>query len=181
MYNEKAGKALEKFYARNDTLSLGVCNGCQLMAELGLITPEYDEKLSLKHNSSRKFESAFLSVDIPGGNSVMLGSLSGSRLGIWVAHGEGRFSLPYPAEKYNIAMLYSHGNYPHNPNGSDGNIAGICSADGRHLAIMPHIERAVYPWNWAWYPRIRRHDEITPWVEAFVNAREWISKAVKIS
>jgi len=78
-------------------------------------------------------------------------------------------------------MLYSHDNYPHNPNGSDDSIAGICSSDGRHLAIMPHIERAVYPWNWAYYPGKRKHDEITPWVEAFVNAREWIKEAVKNS
>lgn len=177
LYNEKAKAALDRFYTRKDTLSLGVCNGCQLMIELGLVTPEHTEKPRMLLNASHKFECSFLNVDIPQNNSVMLGSLSGSRLGIWVAHGEGRFSMPYGEDQYNVAMKYAHDFYPGNPNGSDYNIAGLCSADGRHLVMMPHLERAIYPWNWAYYPQDRMQDEVSPWIEAFVNAREWIRKA----
>ncbi len=173
-YNEKARIALENFYRRNDTLSLGVCNGCQLMAELGLIVPEHDEMPRLERNTSHKFESDFLGVKISGGNSVMLDGLQGMELGIWVAHGEGRFMLPYPEEKYNVVMKYSRSHYPANPNGSVHDIAGICSTDGRHLAMMPHLERAYLPWQCAYYPADRRNDDITPWIRAFVNAREWV-------
>ncbi|HRZ76040.1 MAG TPA: phosphoribosylformylglycinamidine synthase subunit PurQ, partial [Bacteroidales bacterium] len=164
------------FYERRDTLSLGVCNGCQLMAALELI-PGMDGQLpSLHHNASGKFESAFLSVDIPRNDTVMLGSLSGSRLGIWVAHGEGRFSLPGGLQDHLIPMKYTHAAYPGNPNGSDFQAAAVASADGRHLAMMPHLERAFMPWHWAWYPQDRHADEITPWVEAFVNARKWVEE-----
>jgi phosphoribosylformylglycinamidine synthase len=176
LYNEKAKKTLERFYARPDTLSLGVCNGCQLVIELGLITPEHTEKPKMLHNESNKFESAFLNVVIPNNNSIMLGSLVFSWLGVWVAHGEGKFSLPYDESKYQVAMKYANSGYPGNPNGSDYNIAGICSVDGRHLAIMPHPERAIYPWNWAKYPENRKDDEVSPWIEIFVNAREWIKR-----
>jgi len=127
-------------------------------------------------NASDKFESAFLTVDIPQNRSVMLHSLAGNRLGIWVAHGEGRFSLPNPETDYHITMKYGYSEYPGNPNGSDYNVAGICSTDGRHLAIMPHIERSIFPWNWAYYPNDRKNDEISPWIEAFVNARVWVVK-----
>jgi len=176
LYNEKAKSALARFYARPDTLSLGICNGCQLMLELGLITPNDEQKPHMEHNDSRKFECAFINVDIPDNKSVMLQSLSGSRLGIWVAHGEGKFNFPKPLDNYNVALRYSFDAYPANPNGSPEGIAGIYSADGRHLAMMPHPERAMYPWNWAHYPASRKHDQITPWVEAFVNAAEWIGK-----
>jgi len=174
LYNEKARNTLLRFYERKDTLSLGVCNGCQLMLELGLINPGHKIKPRMKHNTSEKFESAFLNVEIPGNKSVMLSSLAGSRLGIWVAHGEGRFALPYDEEKYNVSMKFAYSEYPGNPNGSDYSIAGLCSDDGRHLAVMPHIERAIFPWNWANYPDHRHTDEISPWIEAFVNVREWI-------
>ena len=173
-YNEKARTALENFYKRDDTLSLGVCNGCQLMAELDLIMPEHKEMLRLEHNASGKFESDFLGVKIVPNNSVMLSDLSGMELGIWVAHGEGRFVFPYPEEKYNIALKYSRSIYPANPNGSMYDAAGICSSDGRHLAMMPHLERAYFPWQCAWYPREKLHDDVTPWIKAFVNARKWV-------
>lgn len=174
LFNPKAKEALDKFYAREDTLSLGICNGCQLMVELNLINPEHEQRAHLLHNVSHKFESAFLGLDIPQNNSVMFGSLSGDKLGIWVAHGEGRFSLPEGESAYNVVAKYSYGQYPGNPNGSDYNVAGICSADGRHLAMMPHLERAIFPWQQAYYPADRRGDEVTPWIEAFVNARKWI-------
>jgi phosphoribosylformylglycinamidine synthase len=175
-YNDTARKALESFYKRSDTLSLGVCNGCQLMVELDLLTPDHEQKPRMLHNASHKFESIFLNVDVKENKSVMLSGLSGSRLGIWVAHGEGRFSLPYPEDKYNVVLKYSFAGYPGNPNGSDFQVAGICSNDGRHLAMMPHLERATYPWNWPYYPENRKDDQLSPWVEAFVNAREWIKR-----
>ncbi len=174
LFNPKAKEALDRFYARKDTLSLGICNGCQLMVELNLINPEHEHRAHLCHNNSKKFESAFLGLAIPQNNSVMFGSLSGNKLGLWVAHGEGRFYLPEPEDHYNVVAKYNYAEYPGNPNGSDYNVAGICSADGRHLAMMPHLERAVFPWQQAWYPRDRRNDEVTPWIEAFVNAKNWI-------
>lgn len=176
IYNEKAKKALDSFYAREDTLSLGVCNGCQLMIELGLIYPDHPEQPTMRRNDSDKFESAFINVDIHENNSVMLKSLAGSRLGIWVAHGEGKFSFPCYRDNYNLLMTYSYNTYPGNPNGSDWETAAVCSNNGRHLAMMPHLERSFFPWQWAYYPNERKDDEITPWIEAFVNARNWIQE-----
>ncbi|MBR1395679.1 MAG: phosphoribosylformylglycinamidine synthase [Prevotella sp.] len=174
LFNPKAKEALDKFYARKDTLSLGICNGCQLMVELGLTGAAGAKML---HNDSHKFESEFISLSIPQNNSVMFGSLSGSKLGLWVAHGEGKFSLPERESTYNIIAKYNYHGYPANPNGSDYDVAGICSEDGRHLCMMPHLERAVFPWQNAWYPEDRRNDEVTPWIEAFVNARKWVEGA----
>ena len=179
LFNPKAKETLDKFYAREDTLSLGICNGCQLMVELGLINPEHTNRAKMLHNTSHKFESTFLSLQIPENNSVMLSSLSGNKLGIWVAHGEGKFSLPEEESKYNVVAKYNYAAYPGNPNGSDYNVAGICSKDGRHLAMMPHLERAIFPWQNAWYPLDRRADEVTPWIEAFVNARKWVEEKMK--
>lgn len=178
IYNPAAKAALDGFYAREDTLSLGVCNGCQLMVELGLINPQQEQKPKMLHNASGKFESIFLNVDILENNTVMLGSMTGKRLGIWVSHGEGRFSLPLSENNYNIPVKYSYKAYPGTPAGSDFSTAAIASDDGRHLAIMPHLERSLYPWNWAYYPTSRQADEISPWIEAFVNARKWISAKV---
>ncbi len=173
LFNPKAKEALDKFYARKDTLSLGICNGCQLMVELGLTGAKGAKML---HNDSHKFESEFISLTIPQNNSVMFGSLSGNKLGLWVAHGEGKFQLPEAESEYNVIAKYNYHGYPANPNGSAYDVAGICSADGRHLAMMPHLERAIFPWQCAWYPQSRRMDEVTPWIEAFVNARQWIEK-----
>ena len=174
LYNEKAKTALDNFYSREDTLSLGVCNGCQLMVELNLLNPEHAQKTKMLHNASGKFESIFLNMSIPKNNSVMLGNLAGSRLGVWVAHGEGKFHLPMGKNAYHIAGKYSHEAYPGNPNGSDFSTAAISSADGRHLAMMPHLERSIFPWNWAYYDESRTKDEVSPWIQAFVNAREWV-------
>ncbi|MBR1882121.1 MAG: phosphoribosylformylglycinamidine synthase [Muribaculaceae bacterium] len=179
VWNEKAHAALKRFYEREDTLSLGICNGCQLMIELNLINPELSEKPHMEHNDSHKFESSFLCVEVPENNSVMLGSLAGSRLGIWVAHGEGKFHLPRPTKNYHVVAQYAYRSYPGNPNGSPLGIAGIASANGRHLAMMPHLERAIFPWQCAWYPEERRADDVTPWIEAFVNARRWIENIKK--
>ena len=181
LFNPKAKSALDRFYARPDTLSLGICNGCQLMVELGLVGSTQAPSgavgsAKMLHNDSHKFESAFLTLSIPDNHSVMFGSLSGSKLGIWVAHGEGKFHLPEAEGNYHVVAKYNYHGYPANPNGSDYDVAGICSADGRHLAMMPHLERAIFPWQCGWYPLHRRHDEVTPWIEAFVNARNYISQ-----
>ena len=178
VYNDKAKEALRRFYDRPDTLSLGICNGCQLMIELGLINPGHEKKTRMLHNDSHKFESQFLGLTIPENNSVMLGSLSGSKLGIWVAHGEGKFSLPMPLDSYNIVAKYSYSAYPANPNGSRAAVAGICSDDGRHLAMMPHLERAIFPWQCGYWPASRAKDEVTPWIDAFINARKWVEEHV---
>jgi len=180
-FNDTARKALEKFYKREDTLSLGICNGCQLMNELELVYPEKENHPKLKHNLSGKFESAFVSVDVLENNSVMFKNLVGSKLGVWVAHGEGRFSLPGKESDYMIPLKYSYSEYPANPNGSDFNAAGIVSKDGRHLSMMPHPERAIFPWQWAYYPFDRKSsDEVSPWIQAFVNARLWIEDKLKV-
>ena len=176
LFNPKAKEALDRFYARKDTLSLGICNGCQLMVELGLLEGQEQgqKKARMLHNDSHKFESAFLTLQIPENDSVMFKTLGGQKLGIWVAHGEGKFHLPKAENQYHVVAKYNYHGYPGNPNGSDYDVAGICSADGRHLAMMPHLERAIFPWQCAYYPADRRSDEVTPWIEAFVNARKWI-------
>lgn len=179
LFNEKAKAAIDRFYARKDTLSLGICNGCQLMAELELLYPEHEKKHKMVHNDSHKFESNFITLDIPKNHSVMFGSLSGSKLGIWVAHGEGKFDFPYEEKDYHIVAKYNYDGYPANPNGSPWAVAGVCSQDGRHLAMMPHLERAMFPWQCAYYPLEHRNDEVTPWIEAFVNARKWIEENKK--
>ena len=174
LYNEKAKKAIENYYARPDTLSMGICNGCQLMAELGLVYPEHAQKHKMVHNDSHKFESNFVTLEIPKNHSVMFGSLSGTKLGVWVAHGEGKFQFPYEESAYHIVAKYNYEGYPANPNGSPWSVAGVCSQDGRHLAMMPHPERALFPWQCGYYPADRQADEGTPWIEGFVNARKWI-------
>ena len=172
-YNEKAKKALKHFFDRPNTLSVGICNGCQLWMELDLINPDHKQHGKLTYNASQKHESAFTSVTIQKNNSVMLSTLEGSTLGVWISHGEGKFSLPYEESKYNIVGKYAYDAYPHNPNGSDYNTAMLCDRSGRHLVTMPHIERSTFQWNWANYPE-NRTDEVSPWLEAFVNARLWL-------
>jgi phosphoribosylformylglycinamidine synthase len=178
LYNPKAKAALDNFYARPDTLSLGVCNGCQLMMELGLVYREMPmaDHPKMHHNGSGKFESTFIAIDVPKNNSVMLSSYEGARLGVWLAHGEGMFKLK-DQSNYKVAATFSYPEYPGNPNDSDFAVAALHSTDGRHLAIMPHIERSLFPWNWPYYPTERKQqDQISPWFEAFVNAREWVGK-----
>ncbi|MFK7921086.1 MAG: phosphoribosylformylglycinamidine synthase, partial [Bacteroidia bacterium] len=175
LYNEKAKLALDTFFKREDVLSVGICNGCQLFLELDLINPDHSVPARMHHNDSHKHESAFTSVTIPENNSVMLSSLAGTQLGIWISHGEGKFNLPLGEDQYNIVAKYDYDAYPANPNGSDYNAAMIASEDGRHLATMPHLERSMFRWNWANYPADRQ-DDISPWIEAFVNARKWLEE-----
>jgi len=172
-YNEKAKTALKNFFKREDTLSVGICNGCQLWMELDLVNPDHEQHGKMIHNDSKKHESSFTSVKIQENNSVMLSTLAGTTLGVWISHGEGKFNLPYAEEKYNIVAKYGYEGYPNNPNGSDFNTAMMCDDSGRHLVTMPHIERSTFQWNWANYPDGRK-DEVSPWLEAFVNAKKWI-------
>ncbi|MEN8788590.1 MAG: phosphoribosylformylglycinamidine synthase [Flavobacteriaceae bacterium] len=174
-YNKKAKESLKRFFARPDTLSIGICNGCQLFMELDLIYPDHENHGKMTFNESRKHESGFTSVTIKENHSVMLSSLAGTTLGVWISNGEGKFSLPYDEDRYNIVARYAYGEYPADPNGSDFNTAMLCDPSGRHLVTMPHIERSIFPWNWAYYPR-ERGDEISPWLEAFVNARHWVEQ-----
>ncbi len=178
LYNKKAKAVLDEFYARPNTLSLGVCNGCQLMMELGLVYPQMNDHPKMLHNDSGKFESSFLNVTIEKNTSVMLGSLSGTRLGIWVAHGEGKFNFKEKKSEYNIVGTYSYSNYPGNPNGSDFDAAIVVSANGRHMAMMPHLERSILTWQWP-YHSADENNEVTPWIEAFVNARKWVQKNIR--
>jgi len=173
-YNAKANKALKNFFKREDTLSVGICNGAQLWMELDLIYPKHKVHGKLVHNDSHKHESSFTSVKIQENNSVMLSSLAGTELGVWISHGEGKFNLPETEENYHIVAKYGYEGYPNNPNGSDFNTAMLCDVSGRHLVTMPHIERSTFQWNWANYPA-KRKDEVSPWLEAFVNARKWIN------
>lgn len=179
LYNEKAKTSLENFFARPDTLSVGICNGCQLFMELELVNPEHESHGKMLHNTSSKHESNFVSVTIQPNNSVMLSGLSGATLGVWISHGEGKFHLPHPEDQYAIVAKYGYQEYPHNPNGSDYNTAMMCDRTGRHLVTMPHIERSIFQWNWAHYPQ-GREDQVTPWLQAFVNARQWIEAQNKI-
>lgn len=174
-YNERANKVIKDFFARPDTLSIGICNGCQLFMELDLINPDHEIHGRLTYNDSGKHESNFTSVKIQENNSVMLGSLAGTTLGVWISHGEGKFSLPQSENQYDIVAKYGHEGYPANPNGSDFNTAMMCDNTGRHLVTMPHIERSTFPWNWAHYPK-DRNDEVSPWLQAFINAREWVEE-----
>jgi phosphoribosylformylglycinamidine synthase len=172
-YNQKAKQALDQFFAREDTLSIGICNGCQLFLELDLINPNHDQLSKMHWNDSQKHESNFTSVEIQKNNSIMLSNMEGAKLGVWISHGEGKFNLPMPEDQYNIVGKYGYDAYPSNPNGSDYNTAMLVSDDGRHLVTMPHIERSFFAWNWAYYPEDRK-DHVSPWAMAFVNARKWI-------
>ena len=174
-YNDKANEVINNFFKREDTLSVGICNGCQLFMELEEINPEHEVHGKMTYNDSHKHESAFTSVKIQKNNSVMLSNLEGTTLGVWISHGEGKFSLPLSEDNYNIVAKYTYTEYPHNPNGSDFNTAMLCDKTGRHLVTMPHIERSTFQWNWAHYPEGRK-DEVSPWLEAFVNARKWIEE-----
>ena len=175
LYNEKAKTALDNFFKREDTLSVGICNGCQLFVELELIHSEHEKMPKMLHNDSNKHESIFTSVTVQENKSVMLSTLAGATLGVWISHGEGKFELPLGEENYNIVGKYAYEGYPANPNGSHYDVAMLCDTTGRHLVMMPHIERSTFQWNWAHYPK-DRNDEVSPWHEAFVNARKWIDK-----
>ena len=187
-FNERVREEFEAFYGRTDTFSLGICNGCQVMAFLGWvpwkgIKPAEQPRFVV--NESAMFESRFIAVGILPGPAIMLKDMQDSILGIWLAHGEGRFLSPSEAVLDEIAGLnlapirFVDGagsvteRYPHNPNGSTLGVAALCSPDGRHLAIMPHPERLFLPWQWPYWPPEWKELEASPWLRLFQNAREW--------
>jgi phosphoribosylformylglycinamidine synthase len=193
-FNKGIWEEFRNFYQRKDTFSLGVCNGCQLMALLGWVPWQginNTEQPRFIHNVSGRFESRFSTVKILPSPSIMLKEMDGSVLGIWVAHGEGRAHFPdenilEKIEKDNLAPVrYVDDNneitmkYPFNPNGSVLGIAALCSPDGRHLAIMPHPERTFLKWQWPWMPedwKAGANGQASPWLRMFQNAREWCEK-----
>ncbi|MCY4419578.1 MAG: phosphoribosylformylglycinamidine synthase [Cytophagales bacterium] len=167
-HNQQAQQVLKSFYAREDTLSIGICNGCQLMMELSLISPDPSP---MQENLSQKFECGFVDVCILESPSIMFRPLINTRLSVWIAHREGRFTPSHSSSP--TVMKYAYPDYPGNPNGSIDEMAGISSSDGRHVALMPHIERSLFPWNWANYPSERK-DEISPWILPFEEAQKWL-------
>lgn len=187
-FNPCVREIFDRFYERQDTFSLGVCNGCQLLAAIGWLPyagiPE-ESQPRLIQNKSGRFESRWVGGRIPPNPAIMLKGMEGSVLGIWVAHGEGQWNFPDPTvlefikTKNLVAFEYvdPSGNptedYPDNPNGSPLGIAGICSPDGRHLAMMPHPERCFLKWQWPWLPEKFRGLEASPWLQMFENARSW--------
>ena len=175
IYNENARNSLKKFFSRTDTLSLGVCNGCQLFMELGLIYPELKTHPKMHHNDSKKFECQFTAVTIQKNNSIMFENFENTTLGIWAAHGEGKFVFDKKENDYNIVGKYHKSSYPANPNGSSFNAAIVSNKDGRHVAMMPHLERSTYPFNWGYYPEDQKSNQISPWVYAFYNAYNWLT------
>ncbi|XP_043249233.1 phosphoribosylformylglycinamidine synthase [Colletes gigas] len=189
LFHSSLQSQLKVFLAREDTFSLGVCNGCQLMSLLGWIGNETSDvtepDIFLDHNVSERFECRWSTVRIDKSPSIMLSGMENSVLGVWIAHGEGRFTfrtsdtLKKLKENHCLAIKYTddHGNpterYPLNPNGSTGGIAGICSTNGRHLAMMPHPERCTQMWQWPWRPADWDKYTLSPWQRIFDNAYAW--------
>ncbi|XP_024134719.1 phosphoribosylformylglycinamidine synthase isoform X2 [Oryzias melastigma] len=192
-YNPKAKAEFDRFQRREDTLSLGVCNGCQLLALLGWVGEAEDgagSEVVLTHNRSGRFESRFVSVGIQESPSIWLRGMEGSALGVWVAHGEGLMQfrstkaqdLIISGGLAPLRYLDDHGlpteEYPLNPNGSPQGVAGLCSRNGRHLAMMPHPERCTLSWQWPWAPReLRPSLAPSPWLCMFKNAAAWCSNS----
>ncbi len=188
-FNSGLWSQFQAFLDRPDTFSLGVCNGCQLLALLGLVPWRGINDTAqprFVRNVSGRFESRFATVTVRPSPAIMLRGMQGSTLGIWSAHGEGQALFP---DQTILQRIKAEGlapirftddsgeiteAYPHNPNGSPHGIAGLCSSDGRHLAMMPHPERTATLWQWGWMPTDWRQDlEVSPWLKMFQNAREW--------
>lgn len=191
-FNPKLNKMFNDFYNRPNTFSLGVCNGCQLMALLGWVPwkdmPDIEQPRFI-HNKSGRFESRWTTVTILPSPAIMLAGMEGSVLGVWVAHGEGQLHMPKSDimdeinEKKLAPVRYVDDTneitekYPFNPNGSPLGISALCSSDGRHLAMMPHPERTFLSWQWGWMPTEWKRDlKASPWLKMFQNAREWCDK-----
>jgi len=172
-YNPKAFIALQDFFKRPDTLSIGICNGCQLFTALDLLNPHTPGQIQLTHNDSGMFECVFTSVTIQDNTSPMFQGLTGSTLGIWSAHGEGKFYFGKDFNGMQLVGTFGYEQYPANPNGSPKGAAIIASLDGRHVSSMPHMERSIFPHNWAHYPKNRKSDKVSPWLSIFENAYQW--------
>jgi phosphoribosylformylglycinamidine synthase len=188
-FNQNVWEQFQAFYHRSDTFSFGVCNGCQLMALIGWVPWTLDDPTCqprLIHNESNRFESRFSTVKILSSPAIMLRDMQDSELGVWVAHGEGKFFFPDSAvfdktlDTGRAPIRYIDDNreitelYPFNPNGSPLGIAALCSQDGRHLAMMPHPERTFLKWQWPWMPETLKNTlAASPWLKLFQNARQW--------
>ncbi|XP_074095633.1 phosphoribosylformylglycinamidine synthase [Cotesia typhae] len=186
LFHPDLSKQLDGFRRRTDTFSLGVCNGCQLMSLLGWVgsdTIQNDPQVLLEHNKSERFECRWSSVMIERSKAIMLRRMDKSVMGVWIAHGEGKFTfkegvLEKMAVQECVALRYVDDSgtptekYPMNPNGSEGGVAGICSDDGRHLAMMPHPERCTQMWQWPYIP-IGWKNKTSPWLRIFQNAFDW--------
>ncbi|CAL5220912.1 g3007 [Coccomyxa viridis] len=194
--NAQLWQQFQAFYSRTDTFSLGVCNGCQLMALLGWIPGgalQDVEQPRFVHNTSGRFECRWATVEIRPSPSVLLKGMDGAKIGIWCAHGEGRAKFPssqvyedvlaqdLAPVRYTDALGEATEAYPFNPNGSPDGIAALTSANGRHLAIMPHPERCFMTWQNPWYPKDigLTPDGPSPWLKLFQNAREWCCSVSK--
>jgi len=193
-FNQKLREAFAQFYKRDDTFSLGVCNGCQLMALLGWVPfkgTTMEEQPRFVHNESERFESRWSTIKIEKSPAIMLEGMEGSTMGVWVAHGEGRAHFPNPAImdrvlKEGLAPIrYVNDSnevtqeYPFNPNGSPHAIGGLCSADGRHLCMMPHPERCFLKWQWPHCPESIQQLQASPWLRLFQNAMTWCKATAK--
>jgi len=188
IFNDRVRKIFKDFYERKDTFSFGVCNGCQLMSLLGWVPwSEIPKEKAPRfiRNKSKRFESRFLSVKILKSPSIMLKGMEGSVLGVWVAHGEGRFYCPdqnlleeiIKNDLAPVRFVDDDGRiteeYPFNPNGSPYGITALCSPDGRHLAMMPHPERCFLMWQFPFIPEEWKTLKASPWLKIFQNARMW--------
>jgi phosphoribosylformylglycinamidine synthase len=195
-FNERLRKMFDDFYHRSDTFSLGVCNGCQLFGLLGWVPwlgiPD-NKQPRFVQNMSGRFESRWVTVKILEGPAIMFKGMADSTLGIWVAHGEGRLHFPDPTlidevitkKLVPVVFVDDEGqvdgkisqSYPFNPNGSPFGMTGLCTPDGRHLAMMPHPERSFLKWQWAWLPgHLNGGIKESPWIQMFQNAREWCDR-----
>ncbi|KAL0104733.1 hypothetical protein PUN28_016396 [Cardiocondyla obscurior] len=186
LFHPSLCEQFRRFIARENTFSFGVCNGCQLMSLLGWVGDENIKNtpgIYLDHNLSERFECRWTTVRIDNSPSIMLKDMENSVLGVWVAHGEGRFvfqdKVLKTLEQNNclpIRYTDDFGNpterYPMNPNGSKNGIAGVCSKNGRHLAMMPHPERCTQMWQWPWKPA-KWNYKVSPWQRLFDNAYTW--------
>ena len=171
--------AFAAFFARTDTFALGVCNGCQMMAQLKDIIPGAEHWPRFLRNRSEQYEARLALLEVFDSPSVFLQGMVGSRIPVAVAHGEGRASFANDADAKQalVTLRYVEGDrvattYPANPNGSPDAIAGLTSRDGRATILMPHPERTLRTANYSWAPREWREDG--PWMRMFRNARRWV-------
>jgi len=183
LFNPRARDEFSAFFARADTFGLGVCNGCQMMSGLRDLIPGAGSWPQFVRNQSEQFEARLSLVEIPKSRSLFLDGMSGSRMPIAVAHGEGRPEFDEPAgaehalEAGLVALRFvDHRGlpterYPFNPNGSVLGIAGLTTPDGRFTVLMPHPERVVRTQCYSWAPRGWGDDG--PWLRLFRNARRW--------
>ncbi|WP_255991179.1 phosphoribosylformylglycinamidine synthase [Chitinolyticbacter albus] len=180
LFNERARAEFDAFFHRADTFGLGVCNGCQMMANLAGIIPGAEAWPKFTRNQSEQFEARLTMVELPESPSLFFGGMAGSKLPVVVSHGEGfaNFGQQGELKKAIVAMRYvdSHGKpteaYPMNPNGSPKGVAGVTTPDGRFSIMMPHPERVFRTTQLSWHPE--HWGEDSPWLRMFRNARRWL-------